>query len=1057
MHTNPTSRTSPWDVPHGCDVLVRLTAMGPAAWHQSGEGWSGSITAPGDLSPSEVDRLRAELAAARAENARLVVENERLRSAGERPGAVVAHRSERTPTLFPANDKVTARVDRGSPPRDKVALYRALFAGRSDVYALRWENSTDGRSGWSPAKSGRFTAGAYLLLDDEVISSHLAGKVTAGVYPLIDGDKCRFLACDFDKGSWTLDGLAFLEVCAEVGVPAAFERSRSGNGAHVWIFFEQPVAASTARRLGTGLLRETMAVRAEVDLGSYDRLFPSQDFVPQKGFGNLIALPLQGERRKAGTTVFLDPTTMEPWEDQWAFLASIRRLSAGDAKAIGDAIRVDAGPGSASWGPSPRTRPGPAAPAQVAATLGAALAIDRIGLPPALIASLKHLGSVHNPDFHRLQQLRLSTWNTPRMIRRYEEDIDRLYLPRGLVDDAAKILAAAGSQMVLNDQRPTGPVQDFTFNGTLSADQEAAVTALAAHELGVLVAPTGAGKTVMACALIARLATPTVILVHTKPLAEQWRQRLGTFLGLTRRQIGQLGAGRARTTGVVDLATPQTLARREKPAAVFSSYGLVIVDECHHLPAVSFETAVRNAANRRWIGLTATPRRRDGLEAILHMQLGPIRHTMAADPAAAVMVRRDLIVHDTLTDPDTDEQAAVQVVLGRVATDPQRNEQICADVADAHWRGRNVLVFTDRTEHLEQIRVGLTDHHLDPVVLRGGTPKKARTAIVEALDEATDPILLLATGAYLGEGFDLPALDTLFLAFPISGSNRVTQYVGRVTRPLPAKTSIEIHDYHDILHPLTRRMHQRRLSAFKTLGFSATQGVQHSTRPEQSYDGPGLSVNTRKSPNGGEATPSDTSRNSSVTESPQTADKTANADTPSRVNDEYWIYATDPGQPFIEEDPATTRVGKWQLFVPRQEVDHVWSVVAELVRRGQLGPTAKVATARESPNNPGAGDMHVIIVYANDWRDTADVRRILETLRQAGLARGWVHFKRDRETLAGAYGVRGHRGVSVWNARPGGHDEISTKWITGKPVPVTEGNSAEIVGAIELLDQANPP
>jgi superfamily II DNA or RNA helicase len=969
----------------------------------------------------------------------------------------VAHRSERTPTLFPTNDQVAAGVDHGSSPQEKVALYRSLFAGRSDVYALRWENSTNGKSGWSPAKSGRSASSRYLLLDDEVIRSHLAGRVTAGVYPLIDGDKCWFLACDFDKGSWTMDALAFLGVCTEVGVPAVLERSRSGNGAHVWIFFEQPVAASTARRLGTGLLRETMAVRAEVDLGSYDRLFPSQDFVPQKGFGNLIAFPLQGQCRKAGTTVFLDPTTMEPWEDQWAFLASIRRLSASDAKTIGDAIRVDAGPGSASWPPSSRTRPGPPAPAQVAATLGAALAIDRIGLPPALMASLKHLGSVHNPEFHRRQQLRLSTWNTPRMVRRYEEDIDRLYLPRGLIDDAAKILAAAGSQMVLEDHRPTGPAQDFTFTGTLTADQEVAVTALAAHELGVLVAPTGAGKTVMACALIARLATPTLILVHTKPLAEQWRQRLGTFLGLSRRQIGQLGAGRARTGGIIDLATPQTLARRDNPAEVFAGYGLVIVDECHHLPAVSFEKAVREAANRRWIGLTATPRRRDGLEAILHMQLGPIRHTMTPDPVAPVMVRRDLIVHDTLTDPDTDEQAAVQVVLGQVATDLQRNEQICADVADAHRRGRNVLVFTDRTEHLEQIRVGLTHHHLDPVVLQGGTPKKTRVAIIEALHAATDPILLLATGAYLGEGFDLPALDTLFLAFPISGPNRVTQYAGRVTRPLAAKTSIEIHDYHDILHPLTRRMHQRRLAAFKTLGFTATQGVQHPTRPEQSYGGPGLSTKTLKSPNGGAAIPSDTSRNSSGTESPHTADVTANAETPSRVNDEYWIYATDPGQPLVEEDPATTTVGKWQLFVPRQKVDDAWALVAKLVRRGQLDRTAKVATARDNPNNPGAEDMHVIIVYANDWRDTADVRRILKTLRQEGLAKGWVHFKRDRETLAGAYGVRGHRGVSVWNARPGEHDEISTKWTTGKPVPVTEGNSAEIVAAIEMLDQANPP
>ncbi len=797
-----------------------------------GAGWDPALATDG-LGSDEVDHLRAELALAREEIARLGAENDRLRAVHEASVAVVAHRSERTPALFPAAGKHSLEVNQGSSPSEKIALYRSLFGGRSDVYASRWENATTRKSGWSPAKAGRSTSGAYLPLDDGVIGSHLAGRITAGMYPLIDGDRCCFLACDFDRGTWMLDALAFVEVCTEAGVPAVLERSRSGNGAHVWIFFRQPVAASTARRLGTGLLRETMAVRVEVDLGSYDRLFPSQDFVPHRGFGNLIALPLQGQCRKAGTTVFINPITMQPWEDQWSFLASIRRLSEADAKTIGDAIRVEAGPGTATRRPSSKTRQGPPAPAEVTATLRATVAIDRIGLPPALLASLKHLGSVHNPEFHRRQQLRLSTWNTPRMVRRYEEDLDRLYLPRGLVEDATKVLAAAGSHVVIDDQRPTAPAFDFTFTGTLSTSQEKAVKALAAHELGVLVAPTGAGKTVMACALIARIATPTLVLVHTKPLAEQWRQRLSDFLGLTRRQIGQLGAGRNRTGGIVDLATPQTLARRENPAEVFDGYGLVIVDECHHLPAASFEEAVRQAPNRRWIGLTATPRRRDGLEAILHMQLGPIRHTMSNDPAATVMVRRDLIVHDSLTDPDVDERTPVQVVLGRVADDQQRNEQICADVFDAYRRGRNVLVFTDRTEHLDRMRECLGRHHLDPVVLQGGTPKKNRTAIIEALHKTTDPIVLLATGAYLGEGFDLPALDTLFLAFPISGPNRVTQYVGRVMRPTPTKTSIEIHDYLDSLHPLTRRMHQRRLVTFKTLGFTPIQGAPAASRTER--------------------------------------------------------------------------------------------------------------------------------------------------------------------------------------------------------------------------------
>jgi len=787
----------------------------------------------GDLAAAEVESLRAELAVAQTEIARLEEENRRLRIASSQPAVSGqgragrgTHRSERAPRLFPNAVPAVAQVDAASAPEDKVALFRALFAGRADVYAERWENPSTKRTGWSPVTvDGRRSQGSrrYVPMDDAVTGAHLSGRITAGVYPLIDGDRCWFLACDFDKGGWVLDASAFLEVCGEVGVPACIERSRSGNGAHVWVFFDEPVEAAIARRLGTGLLRETMALRAEVDLRSYDRLFPSQDFVPQKGFGNLIALPLQGRSRQQGNAVFLDPASMTPWPDQWAFLSAVRRLPASDARNIGDTIQVAAGPGTSGPAIAVRSRhPGPPVPPVVTATLKATLAVDRIGLPPALVASLKHLASLHNPEFHQREQLRLSTWNTPKMLRCYDEDLDQLYLPRGLLEEARRLVESAGSRLDVNDRRPSVTTHAFGFTGQLTVAQTEAVEALVHHDLGVLVAPTGAGKTVMACALIARVATPTLVLVHTKPLAEQWRQRLGPLLGLNRREIGQLGAGRTRRSGIVDIATIQTLARRDDVAEVFAGYGLVVVDECHHLPAVTFERCVRVAANRRWVGLTATPRRRDGLEGILHMQLGPTRHTMS-DDAATVLTRRDLIVHDTLTDPDAPEDAGVQAILGLVAADGERTRQICADIAEAHHRRRNVLVFTDRTDHLEALRFELSARYgLDPAVLKGGTGKKRHAAVLDGLRSGDAPVLLLATGAYLGEGFDLPILDTLFLAFPISGRSRVVQYVGRVTRSLPDKTSIEVHDYHDTLHPLLRRMHRRRLLALKSIGFVPT-------------------------------------------------------------------------------------------------------------------------------------------------------------------------------------------------------------------------------------------
>jgi superfamily II DNA or RNA helicase len=767
---------------------------------------------------------------------KLRVDNARLRDLlGLNTRTDDGHRRAWAPTLFTQSADAPV-VDSTATLEDKLALLRSLFCARSGVFARRWENESSGKSGWSPAVRGGWTdkrsKKEYLPITDTVLANHLNGDAAIGIYPLLADDTCTLLACDFDGGTWALDALAYLDACHRVEVPAVLERSRSGNGAHVWVFFDGPVPATTARSLGASLLRRAMTERAELDLSSYDRFFPSQDFMPKGSFGNLIALPLQGERLAHGATAFLDPTTMEPWPDQWAFLSSVARLAPDAAIALADSLRpVEAGPMLTLTDLAKAD--GPAPPAVIHARLGATLSIERSGLPPALFAALKHLASIHNPVFYEKQRMRFSTWDTPRFIRCYGEDLEWIHIPRGLTERVTDLIVSVGSRLEVSDVRPQHPGIGFEFVGELRPHQREAVDATTPHDLGVIVAPPGTGKTIMACAVIAHHDLPTLVLVDRKPLLSQWRDRLHEHLGLDPDQIGMIGGGKNKPTGIVDVAMIQTVARREHPAELFDRYGLVVVDECHHLPAVSFETCVRHATSRRWLGLAATPYRSDGLEGIIAFQCGPTRHeTTTQDVTATSAVRRQLIVHETRCDMVVEDAPSIQAVFNVIVDAQQRTEQICADVHDAMSAGRTCLVLTQRTAHINAIVDGLAQLGDRALVLRGGLGKKARAAVADTIESRQEGsgIVVVATGSYIGEGFDWPELDTLFLAFPIAFKGRVVQYVGRLLRTHPGKHHVELHDYVDVRIPVLERMHRKRLPAYRSLGFDIPKGRRQQRR-----------------------------------------------------------------------------------------------------------------------------------------------------------------------------------------------------------------------------------
>ncbi len=780
--------------------------------------------------PRSPDELLREIELLRAENTRLRALLEARADAARGPSLPSARGvTAGAVTLFEEDEPGLPRVDARSSAEEKIALFRALFTGREDVYATRWENPRSSKSGWSPAVVGgpsnaKRPDREYLPLTDAVIESHLSGRVHVGLYPLLPGDSCRLLACDFDGSSWPLDARAYLDAARALGIDAALERSRSGDGAHVWVFFAQPVPASIARRIGAHLLREAMTVRAELDLASYDRLFPAQDFMPRGSFGNLIALPLQGQCRRTGTTAFLD-ASLAPFEDQWAFLSGLQRVPPAVAHSVAGQLReVAAGPMEPAYR-RPFRGDAVKPPASIRAVAGTMLAIDRIGLPPALISSFKHLASLHNPEYYEKERLRFSTWNTPRLIRCYEETVDQLLLPRGLREAAAALAEEAGSHLQVRDTASAASSINVRLQATLDADQETAFAELGHHDLGVLVAPPGAGKTVVGCAVIAHRATATLILVDRQPLLEQWRERLQEHLGLNRRQIGTLRGGSGRLKGTVDVAMVQSLARRDDLLQLMSDYGLVIVDECHHVPAVTFERVVRQISAPVWLGLTATPYRRDGLEGLITMYCGPVRHRMVAGSTVDAGVVRALVIHDTAHpvqgDAEGENRPAIQTVFRGLVEDDARTRQICADITAASRAGRNCLVLSQWKEHVKLLEAGLEESGVRPVVLVGGVGRKERRATISRLSEARsgDGVVLIATGSLLGEGFDCPPLDTLFVAFPIAFRGRIVQYVGRVLRPLEGKERIEVHDYVDAQVPVLARMLTKRRAAYASLGF----------------------------------------------------------------------------------------------------------------------------------------------------------------------------------------------------------------------------------------------
>lgn len=766
----------------------------------------------------------------------------------------------------PGSSVAANQGDLALSPTDKVRLFRDLFRGRADVYPKLWINSKKGTKGYSPACANEWAHGicnkpkvkcgdcshqAFLSVDDDTILGHLQGRHVIGVYPMLADESCWFLAADFDKGNWMDDVAAFVATCRDLAVPAVVERSRSGNGAHVWFFLAAPVPAATARTMGCYLLTETMSRRHELPLSSYDRLFPNQDTMPRGGFGNLIALPLQHAPRQVGNSLFVDEG-WQPFPDQWGFLASVVRIAPARVHALAQeasvsgkivgarAVETSSEGDTAPWRRPPSRRTTPLTitaplPRQVQAVLAQQVFVEKKDLPSALLIRIMQLAAFQNPEFYKKQAMRLSTALTPRVIGCAEESPQHIGLPRGCLDELRELLASQKVELCIDDQRVLGTTLDVTFDGKLDPAQQSAADDLFAHDTGVLVAPPGSGKTVIGAHLIAMRQRNTLVLVHRTQLLEQWRSQLSVFLRVDKKSIGAIGGGKRKANGRLDVAMIQSLVQRGEVNDLVAGYGHVLVDECHHVSAVSFENVMREVRARFVTGLTATPQRRDGHHPILAFHLGPIRHRVHAKGLARQRgFSRRLFARETAWQmPESQSPPKIQDIYQRMTGDADRNRQIVDDVIQAIEEGRSPILLTERRDHLEFFADQLKDTAKNLIVLRGGMGQKQRRACQDQLENIPrdEERLVLATGRFIGEGFDDSRLDTLFLAMPVSWKGTLVQYAGRLHRGHSTKVEVRIFDYVDERVPMLARMFAKRLAGYRAMGYEVADGKSDGNLP----------------------------------------------------------------------------------------------------------------------------------------------------------------------------------------------------------------------------------
>lgn len=708
------------------------------------------------------------------------------------------------------------------PPHQSIQLFKSVFKGREDVFALRWESGR--KSGYMPAYSydpylyrahkmgggtfQNFPDKKYLPLHDSEIAKHLRGEQLIGIYPLLPDNTSWFIAADFDDDNWLKECITFIKTCSDNQLPAYLERSRSGSGGHVWVFFEQPYPAVRSRKIFLSLLQQSGVVSVFDKSSSFDRLFPNQDYLSGKGLGNLIALPLYKKTLEVGNSCFLNPETLQPYPDQFEFLNTINRVSVStlnqlfESSQFATPIAVECSTNTLSI------------------SLKQDVRIARNGLSTALINFLKDELNFANAEYYIKSKSGRSTHETQRFFNFIEETSSEVIIPRGFIGKLVRYCLASKIEYTFKDLRKKHPSINFQFNAQLRDYQHQVLDTIAKKDFGVIVAPPGSGKTIVGLKIIADRSQPALIIVHRQQLVDQWMERIETFLGIPRHEIGRIGQGKSKAGSKITIATIQSLAkeRTKSEGLKFSdSFGTIIVDECHHIPAKTYRESIAKLSCYYLYGLTATPFRKYNDGRIIFYHLGDIIFEIKPTEVASYKQARIIIQNTDLFIPFNSKTDHFETLSKILIHDTARNNLILNAVVKELKQGRKVVLITERKEHIETLNQYLKQSY-ETVALSGDDSATSCNSKWKILKDGNFQALI-TTGQYFGEGSDLQNIATLFLVYPFAFEGKLIQYIGRVQR---SELTPTIYDFRDIKIDYLNKLFLKRNTYYRKIQKQAT-------------------------------------------------------------------------------------------------------------------------------------------------------------------------------------------------------------------------------------------